>query len=420
MVVVYLFHRDLRLVDHCGLELAHQKALHSWSVILPLFVFTPEQVTSNPLKSTNSIQFMIESLKSLDSALKAKQSRLVCCYGNTVDVLKAIHRKTKIDCIVDVRDYTPYAKERIAALEGCGIPYECVDDSYLTEPGSVVNGSGRPYQKFTPFWNAAVGHRVPHPTAAISGPWIVRSGGGKKTRSLRSYPMEVSLETMRRRLVPHPNPEIAVSGGREEGMHLVHSIPSDYEKIHDIPSQSTSMLSAHLHFGTVSIREVYWAGKKKGLDAFVRQLYWREFYANIMDAFESLYGVHPYEFQKKPPHPLTDKQKTVFEQWCKGETGVPLVDAGMKQMLRTGYMHNRVRLVVANWLVKDMKIHWRLGERFFAQHLVDYGLANNMMNWIWVASVLPFSQAPFRKVGAETTAKKFDPDGLYVKRWLGE
>jgi deoxyribodipyrimidine photo-lyase len=227
--------------------------------------------------------------------------------------------------------------------------------------------------------------------------------------------MEVSLETMRRRLVPHPNSEIAVKGGREEGQHLMHSIPSNYEKIHDIPSQSTSMLSAHLHFGTVSIREVYWEGKKKGVDAFVRQLYWREFYANIMDAFELLYKVHPYEFQKD--RVVTEKQKEAFDKWCKGETGVPLVDAGMKQMLRTGYMHNRVRLVVANWLVKDMHVHWRLGERFFAQHLVDVSPSNNCGNWQWVASVLPFSQAPFRKVDAYKTAEKFDPDGTYVKKW---
>jgi len=131
-----------------------------------------------------------------------------------------------------------------------------------------------------------------------------------------------------------------------------------------------------------------------------------------------LYGIGLYEFQKDPPRPLTEKQKDAFEQWCKGTTGVPLVDAGMKQMLRTGYMHNRVRLVVANWLVKDMKIHWRLGERFFAQHLVDVSPSNNTLNWQWVASVLPFSQAPFRKVDAYRTAEKFDPDGVYVKTWL--
>jgi len=412
MVVVYLFHRDLRLPDHRGLEAAHKKAIELKTVILPLFVFTPEQVTSNKLKSVNSIQFMIASLQSLDMELKEKKSRLVCCYGDTVEVLKALDRKLGVECVIDVKDYTPYAKERIKALQDSNIPYECIEDSYLTAPGSVVNGTGKPYQKFTPFWTAARKVEVPHPTAAIAGPFIVRSGGGKKTRSLRSYPMEVSLETMRRRLVPHPNEEIAVKGGREEGQHFMHSIPSNYEKIHDIPSQSTSMLSAHLHFGTVSIREVYWEGKKKGLDAFVRQLYWREFYANIMDAFELLYKAHPYEFQKD--RVVTDKQKEAFDKWCKGETGVPMVDAGMKQMLRTGYMHNRARLVVANWLVKDMHVHWRLGERFFAQHLVDYGLANNMMNWIWVASVLPFSQAPFRKVDAYRTAEKFDPDGVYI------
>jgi deoxyribodipyrimidine photo-lyase len=363
---------------------------------------------------------MITSLKSLETALKKAGSRLVCCYGDTAEVLHSLHRKLGIDCLVDGKDYTPYAKQRIAALEkwssASHIPYICVgEDCYLTEPGSVLNGTKKPFQKFTPYWTVARVRAVPHPVAAIEGPWIVRSGGGKKTRSLRSYPMEVSLETMRRRLVPHPNPEIAVQGGREEGLHLVHSLPTNYEKIHDVPSESTSMLSAHNHYGTVSIREVYWAGKKKGLDAFVRQLYWRDFYGQIMDAFELLYKVHPYEFQKD--RAVSDKQKDAFDKWCKGTTGVPLVDAGMKQLLKTGYMHNRVRLVVANWLVKDMHVHWRLGERFFAQHLVDYDATQNMMNWIWVASVLPFSQAPFRKVDAYRTAEKFDPEEVYIKRW---
>jgi len=178
------------------------------------------------------------------------------------------------------------------------------------------------------------------------------------------------------------------------------------------------MLSAHNHYGTVSIREVYHAGKAIGLTAFVRQLWWRDFYGHIMADFETLYKIHPYEFQKEPPRPLSTRQEEDLKNWCLGTTGVPMVDAGIKELLTTGYMHNRVRLAVASWLVKDQKVHWRLGERFFAQHLVDYDATQNMMNWIWVASVLPFASAPFRKVDPYRTAEKFNAQGTYVKRWL--
>ena len=178
------------------------------------------------------------------------------------------------------------------------------------------------------------------------------------------------------------------------------------------------MLSAHNHYGTVSIREVHARGTTLGLTEFVRQLWWRDFYGNIMADFETLYGVGAYEFQAKAPE-QSGRAKKAFADWCAARTGVPLVDAGMRELLTTGYMHNRVRLVVASWLTKDMGVHWRLGERFFAKHLVDYDPAQNMMNWIWVASKLPFASAPFRRVDAYTTAKRFDPEGTYVAKWGG-
>ena len=159
---------------------------------------------------------------------------------------------------------------------------------------------------------------------------------------------------------------------------------------------------------------MYWATSQ---EAFRRQLYWRDFYGQIMAFFEELYGVDPWAFQA-PKGWRSERERTVFEAWSRGETGVPLVDAGIRQMLRTGFMHNRARLVVASWLVKDMGVQWRWGERFFAQHLVDYDPAQNMMNWIWIASVLPFASAPFRRHDPERSAAKHDPDGVYRRTWL--
>lgn len=439
-----LFHRDLRIVDHRALDAASKRG---GAPVIPLFVFTPEQVSEkNTLRSFHSIQFMLESLKDLETAIRGDGGKLLFAYGDTAAVLRSLHRRCAavggLGALIETADYTPYARKRTEAMRALaaelGAEYESVADSYLLEPGTATNKSGRTFQKFTPFYEAVRGRKIDAPHGRASVRWagagvfkpVARGGtratghkGGARrtrgTRKIRRIPGEVTLDAMIRRLLPRgPNAEIAIHGGRAEGLKLLDAIPRDYAAIHDVPSRQTSMLSAHNHFGTVSIREVYAKGKALGLTEFVRQLWWRDFYGHIMADFKGLYGVDAYEFQRSPSRAPSEKAKKAFADWCAAKTGVPLVDAGMNQLLRTGYMHNRVRLVVASWLIKDMGVHWRLGERFFAKHLVDYDAAQNMMNWIWVASVLPFAQAPFRRIDAYTTAKKFDPDGKYVKKWL--
>lgn len=416
-----LFHRDLRLVDNFSLEVAKE-----YGKILGVFVFTPEQVSEkNILRSTASIEFMIKSLRELEEEISKQGGKLYFGYGDTVEVLEQVKKRFDFKALVETADYTPYAKKRSETLSDfCkreSIEYKLVHDSYLLEPGTIKNGSGKTFQKFTPFYEKARQKEIPEPKRAGKQPFTKlygsQTGGTRGTRKTKKFSWQTSLEEMERKFVPEKNPNLAVKGGREEGLELLRNIPEGYAKTHDIPSIKTSLLSAHNHFGTVSIREVHKAGK--GNTAFIRQLWWRDFYGNIMADFETLYGVGAYEFQKSQwEHPLTQEKKEWLQRWKKGETGVRLVDAGMRQLLRTGWMHNRIRLVVASWLTKDMKIHWRHGERFFAQHLVDYDATQNMMNWIWVASELPFASAPFRKVSAEGTAAKFDPDETYVKEWL--
>ena len=416
MTTLMLFHRDLRIVDHNALECIRDKH------IIPLFIFTPQQVSTNPLKSTNSIQFMIESLRDLEKAIRAKHGTLYIAYGNTVEVLSSIFRSHPFTILAETADYTPYAKKRTTELsEFCkqhSVTYECVHDSYLMAPGTILNKSGKTFQKFTPFYDTARTKSIPAPIRAHDFHFSTITHGGKKrgTRKRQRFSWQTTLDEMERRFCPVRNDEIAVRGGRAEGLQLLTKLPQNYANTHDIPSISTSMLSAHNHFGTISIREVYAATRQP---SFRRQLWWRDFYGHIMADFENLYGMGAYEFElDKWKRPLSQEKKTWLEEWKKGETGVDLVDAGMKQMLRTGWMHNRLRLVVSSWLTKDKGIHWKHGERFFAQHLVDYDPAQNMMNWIWMASALPFASAPFRKVSAKGTAEKFNEDGTYVKKWL--
>lgn len=440
MTIIFLFHRDLRIVDHRGLRAAAAAAKAHNARVLPLFVFTPEQVSDkNKLRSLNSVQFMLASLAELETDIRADGGRLVFAYGDTAHILRGLHKHLPggLKGIVETRDYTPYARQREAAIAALcaeiGAEHTLVDDSYLLAPGTVKTGAGRTFQKFTPFYETVRRTQIPRPLPKIAAmPWFGRGlkGGGRATRRARRaatrhhtpfrFPGEIPLSVMTHRLVPSPNPHIAVKGGRSEGLALLRAIPRDYADIHDVPAKRTSMLSAHNHFGTVSIREVYHRGKALGLTAFVRQLWWRDFYGHIMADFETLYNIGPYEFQKNPPRPLSSQKREDLKAWCEGTTGVPLVDAGIKELLTTGYMHNRVRLAVASWLVKDRGVHWRLGERFFAQHLVDYDATQNMMNWIWVASVLPFASAPFRKVDPYRTAEKFNAEGEYVGRWLEE
>ena len=417
MTALMLFHRDLRIVDHNALERIRDQK------IIPLFVFTPEQVSTNPLKSTNSVQFMIESLRDLEKEIGANHGTLYIAYGDTVEVLASLFRSYPFTTLVETADYTPYAKKRTAHItDFCkkhSISYQSVHDSYLLEPGSILNKSGKTFQKFTPFYDTARTKSIPAPRRAHNFHFCTITKGGftkRGTRKRQRFSWQTTLDEMERRFCPDRNDEIAVKGGRKEGLQLLRKLPQNYAKTHDTPSISTSMLSDHNHFGTVSIREVYAATRQP---AFRRQLWWRDFYGHIMADFENLYGMGAYEFElEKWKRPLSKEKHTWLEQWKKGETGVDLVDAGMKQMLRTGWMHNRLRLVVSSWLTKDKGIHWRHGERFFAQHLVDYDPAQNMMNWIWMASALPFASAPFRKVSAKGTAEQFNQDGTYVKTWL--
>lgn len=405
-VVIHIFHRDLRVVDNAALALAVAKASETKSELIPLFIFTPEQVGSqNKFRSSASIEFMLNSLDDLNTQLKG---HLALVHMTQLEALVTLSKRYTIVAISEQRDYTPYAigreTETLFFCTNNETTYLVAEDVYLTNPGDVKNKSGKMYQKFTPFYEAAKTHPVPKPKPAPHLNRLHSKLGGIAT---------TTIAKMRALLVTKPSTDLHVQGGRTEGLKLLEDGPKDYSKQHDIPSVPTSNLSAHNHFGTVSIREVY---HKITNPDFRRQLYWRDFYGHICFFFESLYGVSPYDFQKEPQKGWsTDKAE--FKKWTDGKTGHPLVDAAMTQLKATGYIHNRPRLVAAIYLTKHLKIHWRWGEQHFARLLVDYDFAQNFGNWCWVASVLPFSMAPFRSLDPEIQLKKFDPEHTYVEKW---
>ncbi len=423
--ILYIFHRDLRLYDNQTLRAAAEHARREGTLLLPVFIFTPTQTSdsANPYKSHPSIQFMVTSLEDLDKQLKASGAPgLNLFYGENDAVLYNLLTSLPVAAVYETADYTPFAKKRQEEAMGlctlCEVEYHLIHDTYLTEPGTILNKSGKPFQKFTPFYESARRHAVPKPQPTPRNiPWMSVSG----TSSDASLPKEHAFSWKEAHLLYNKNNQIAVNGGRQEAQKLLASLPANYDKEKDIPAIPTSYLSAHHHFGTISIRESYHAAKKhKHMDEFIRQLYWRDFYGHITDAFEELYGESPYSFQhdKSAAKGRWSYDRAAFNKWATAKTGVPLVDAAMNQLIQTGYMHNRARLIAANYLVKTLKIFWRWGEKFFAQHLVDYDFAQNFGNWSWVASVLPYSQAPFRTLDPQTQQDKVDSDHKYVDKWL--
>jgi deoxyribodipyrimidine photo-lyase len=257
------------------------------------------------------------------------------------------------------------------------------------------------YKKFTPFYNKAL----------MNKSHMARSVGSVSN----FYKPLVKMNTINltdKYLSLELNPDIINNGGRENGKKILSQIPEHYEKTRNVLSVSTSLLSPYIKFGCISVREAY----EKFPEPIRRQLFWRDFYAHILYAFPKL--GHPVD--PKYEKIEWDNNRTWFNAWTNGKTGFPVVDACMRQLNTTGYMHNRGRLIVASFLTKTLLIDWRLGEKYFAQNLVDYDVASNMHNWLWIAGGGADSQEYFRIFSPWEQSKKNDPDCVYIKQWVPE
>ena len=407
---LFIFRRDLRIVDNNGLNLLSNHCKNIYTI----FIFTPEQVTNaNKFKSDNSVQFMIESLESLESQISNKGGKLYTFYGHNEKIISQCIKELNINIVSFNLDYTPYAIKRDkGVIELCKKmnTYVIYDhDYYLHEPGSIVTGSKTPYQKFTPYYEAALRKKIPSPKVNTSKLHF--------TYSKKTIPNRISLNEAMQKFTKQNN-DILVHGGRENAIKKLKSAfrdQSHYASSHNDLSKSTSELSAYIKFGCLSIREVYNVFKTRR--EFIRQLIWRDFYANILYSFPNVLGnaMKP-KYNKIHWHHNT----SWFEAWREGKTGFPIVDAGIRQLNTTGYMHNRARLITASFLVKTLLISWEHGEKYFAKKLTDYDPASNNGNWQWIASTGADSQPFFRIFNPWEQAKNFDPDAEYIKKWIPE
>lgn len=418
---IFIHRRDLRIYDNLGILCANTLA----ESLIPIFIFDPMQVSNkNKFKSNNAIQFMVESLEDLSAQYKDKGGKLHLLYGNTNNVLKEVFDLLKPDLVVFCADYTPFARKRdnnICKLcKQMKIDVRIIEDSMLVPIKNTPKTSNdTPYKVFTPYFNAAKKISIDKPQN------ITKLSFANVKHKLPYIDNMSSLYTK--------NTTINVHGGRTNGLKILKNIKkfSSYNKTRNIPSKDTTHLSAYNKFGCISIREEYYAfvntlGKNNEL---IKQLYWRDFYMMIAyfhphilgklgtnRNFKENYSKVPWITSKN----ATKQQKEYLKLWQQGKTGFPIVDAGMRQLNTTGFMHNRLRMIVASFLTKNLFWHWEEGEIYFANNLVDYSPMQNHGGWTWTAGSGVDSQPYFRVFNPWSQSQKYDPNAEYIKKWIPE
>lgn len=406
---LHIFRRDYRLDDNTAL----MEALRLSEEVIPCFIFDPRQIDNNSYKSQACLQFMAASLQELKQALAKNGSSLFCFEGVAEEVIEKLLSEYQIDAVFVNADYTPFSRMRDQQIEKIchqhAVAFHSYADTLLHEPEECLKANEEPYTVFSHFFKKA--------SLLTVSPPVKNNEKNYYKNTLRGNGEKIFND-----LLKIHNSHLIVKGGREEAKRLLKNISNflDYQTLRNIPSKNfTTHLSAHHKFGTISIRETYAAI----VDAFgrhhalINELYWRDFFTHIGYHFPHVFGGSFHEKYDALPW---SNHADYFKRWCEGMTGFPIVDAGMRELNETGYMHNRVRMITASFLTKDLHIDWRLGEKYFAQKLVDYDPAVNNGNWQWSASTGCDAQPYFRIFNPWLQQKKFDPDCLYIKRWIPE
>lgn len=402
-VSIHLFRRDLRRSDNTALN----QALLQSKVVVPVFITDPRQVgEENSYRGDHTLQFLQESLTDLDGVLQREGGGLHLHEGIAEDIVPKLVRTYGAEAVFLNKDYTPFSVTRdtalSAALTHSGVPLHQYDDALITPPGAVLTGERKPYSVFTPFYQSARQRAVPKPVT-------------ERGTFLPGKTVSVRLVGATKKLAVHGG----ATAAQEILRHLTDHVR--YTTTRDIPAQpGTTKLSAYLKFGCVSPRQVYWALRDAlphAYEPLVRQLYWRDFFTHIAFFHPGVFGAAWKSQYNRVEWNIPGR---VFEAWKAGMTGFPIVDAGMRELNETGWMHNRVRMITASFLVKDLHIDWREGERYFAQQLVDYDPAVNNGSWQWVAGTGADAAPYFRVFNPWLQQKKFDPDCAYIHQWVPE
>jgi deoxyribodipyrimidine photo-lyase len=398
--VVFWFRRDLRLNDNKGLY----HALSLGLPVLPVFIFDRNLLEELPADDRR-VDFIHERIIKLDKQLRELGSGLLVMKGDPVSLVKELITANKVRAVYANRDYEPYSLKRDSEVEqicrGCGVDFMIFDDHVIFSPSEILKTDGKPYTVFTPYSKA----------------WIRKISA----EPVRYFPSEktgtFSAMTNQNRI-----PESGELGIKKTGFLFPNDaidveLISKYDKTRDYPAlAATSRLGIHLRFGTISIRRLVEAASSIN-SVFINELIWREFYQMILFHFPH---VVTRSFDPTFEHLKWLNREEDFHAWCTGMTGYPMVDAGMRELVTTGYMHNRVRMLVASFLTRHLLIDWRRGEAFFARHLLDYELASNNGGWQWSAGTGCDAVPYFRIFSPARQMERFDPQSAYVRRWVPE
>lgn len=398
-VNIFWFRRDLRLEDNHGLY----RALSAGLPVLPIFIFDKKILSELQDPGDRRIAFICQSIQKIKDKLREFNSDIHVCHGNPVEVFQDILKKWRVNSVFTNHDYEPYAvnrdKEVQALLSQHGADLFTFKDQVIFEKSEIIKKDQKPYTRYTPYAHA----------------WkLAFSNQGSA-----HYP---SLELLEHciKIPAQPLPTTSSLGfdipdhWKFEPVNLSTDFLHSYESTRNDLSMSTSRISVHLRFGTVSIRHLVALAAQHSA-GFLSELIWREFFMMILWHFPQ---VVTQCFTPKYEHLNWQNDPENFQKWCDGSTGYPLVDAGLRELNETGFMHNRVRMVTASFLTKHLLIDWRWGEAYFAKKLTDYDLASNNGNWQWCAGCGCDAAPYFRIFNPVTQAEKFDPDRTYIKRWV--
>lgn len=397
------FRRDLRLDDNAALY----HALKSDNPVIPIFIFDKKILDDLHNKKDRRVEFIYRQIEAMQKELVKNKSSMEVYYDTPEKAFEKLLQKHTIEKVFTNIDYEPYATERDAAIGKMLEQYKATLHSYkdqvILDREEVLKDDGKPYTMYAPYnrrWKAVLTdfHLKAYPTKKYF-----------KNFFQQAAPKMPTLESMGFEVVGDPFPPEEID----------EQIIQNYANTRDLPGDEdgTTRLSVHLRFGTISIRQLMALAKKES-PRFMDELIWREFYSMVLWHFPQVGKGKAF----KPEYDTIQWQddEKAFKAWCEGKTGYPLVDAGMRQLNTIGYMHNRARLATSGFLIKHLLLDWRLGEAYFAEKLLDYDLSSNNGNWQWSASSGCDASPFFRIFNPASQAKKFDPKGEYIKRWVPE
>ena len=399
-ISIFWFRRDLRLKDNHGLY----RALESGKKVLPIFIFDEDILDLLENKLDKRVDFIVQALQTLNSFLKSKNKGIKIFKGKPLEIYKKLSQNYEIEAVYCNEDYEPYAIKRdqeIADfLASKNINFHQFKDQVIFHKDEIVKADKKPYTVYTPY----------------SKLWLNEF----QKVDLQGFPSEKKLDN----LLEIPFEELKIEDIGFQKTDLAFEVPEadlhiikTYEETRNFPAvKGTTQLGVHLRFGTISVRKLAKIAKENNL-TFLKELIWREFFMQILYHFPKVVN---HSFKSKYDAIPWENNPEFLEKWKAGKTGFPIVDAGMRELNTTGFMHNRVRMITASFLIKHLLTDWRIGEAYFAEKLMDYDLSANNGNWQWCASSGCDAAPYFRIFNPDEQQKKFDPDFKYIKKWIPE